>query len=247
MLNLLSNRGRLMNFLAIMGFCALLAALLWPAMTTSDRPSSRTQCKNSLKQIGLALHNVHDAQHSFPARHSGEPAQSWRLALLPWLDETELYRSYRPDRAWDAAENAEFARRKVGVYQCPSQKKHTDATKRWLTSYAVVYGPHCLWQDEGAPTLSQITDGAANTIVIVEACRQNIVWNEPRDIDGTQTPFTITSSGQKSPLGICSSHHLGGVNVLLADGTVRFLSQRIDPRTLAALLTVDGGETLGDW
>lgn len=85
--------------------------------------------------------------------------------------------------------------------------------------------------------------------MVVEACGMNIIWNEPRDIDLTTTPIAVNLPGKPrhhSP-AMVSSLHKGGGNVLFADGTIRFISQTIDPKVLQALTTARGGEPVGDF
>jgi prepilin-type processing-associated H-X9-DG protein len=110
--------------------------------------------------------------------------------------------------------------------------------------------PKGIWRNDRQPLpLGKIKDGSSNTIAVMEACGQNIVWNEPRDLDGTTTPAAINLRGKTrydSP-AMMSSLHQGGAHVLLADGTVRFISQDIDPQTLKALVSADGGERIGEW
>ncbi|MFN0054259.1 MAG: DUF1559 domain-containing protein, partial [Planctomycetales bacterium] len=93
-----------MGILLLIGGCALavllvcggiLAALLLPAVQQAREAARRTQCKNNLHQIGLALHNYHDAFNSFPPAYipdaSGRPMHSWRVLILPFLDQAPLY------------------------------------------------------------------------------------------------------------------------------------------------------------
>jgi prepilin-type processing-associated H-X9-DG protein len=113
-----------------------------------------------------------------------------------------------------------------------------------------MYGPNGIWRNDrtGLP-ISKFKDGTSNTIAVMEACGQNIVWNEPRDLDGTTTPAAINLRGDtrtESP-AMASSLHVGGAHVLMADGSVRFVSQNIYPKTLQALVSADSGDIVGEW
>ena len=88
-----------LGYVIIVGIVALvLIALLLPAVQSAREASPRTNCKNNLKQIGLALHNYHDAYGSFPPAWTtdadGRPLLSWRVLLLPFLDEAPLYEEF---------------------------------------------------------------------------------------------------------------------------------------------------------
>lgn len=246
------RRGGGVLLQALVGTACLfiLIALMLPAQRRAREAARRTQCKNHLKQIGLALHNYHDVYASLPPQRFHEPPQSWRVWMLPWVDHAHVFNQYHRDRAWDSPENAEFAQMKIPSYQCPSQKHVRDDQDRFLTSYALMYGPQNIWRDNRqALALSKIYDGTSNTIAVMEACGQNIAWNEPRDLDAATTPVAVNLRGDQrfeSP-AMASSLHVGGANVLMADGSVRFVSQNIKQQTLQALVTADGGETVGDW
>ena len=89
---------------------ALLFAFLVP-VTRQARPAARqTQCRNNLKQIGLALHNYADEWKVFPPAYTvdanGKPLHSWRTLLLPYLDQSPLYNRIDFSKAWDDPANA---------------------------------------------------------------------------------------------------------------------------------------------
>ena len=75
---------------------------------------------NNLKQIGLALHNYHDAHGKFPTNvygPKGEPLLSWRVHLLPYLEEDNLYKQFKMDEAWDGPNNKELIEKMPKVYR----------------------------------------------------------------------------------------------------------------------------------
>ncbi len=77
-----------------------------PAVFASRSAAHRAQCTNNLKQIALAYHNVHSATNTFPppaiADKDGKPLLSWRVAILPYVEQQELYNKFKLDEPWDS-------------------------------------------------------------------------------------------------------------------------------------------------
>jgi prepilin-type processing-associated H-X9-DG protein len=219
--------------------CMLLALLL-PAVQQAREAARRAQCKNNLKQIGLALHNYHDTFKLFPAAHlndlEGEPKLSWRVSILPFLGEDGRYNAYQFDDAWDSPLNSGLLNPLPVVYGCPS---HTIPGST-STAYATITGTNTILGDGQCLPLRDVKDGTSNTLMVVEACGLNIPWMKPQDIDAA------TVKGVGDPNG-ASSKHSGGSHVLMGDGSVRFISNNIDPKIYQALITRDGGEAVSDF
>jgi len=228
-------------FGAVLLCSGILIALLLPAVQAAREAARRSQCSNNLKQIGLAMHNYHDAYGSFPPAfvpdEDGRPMHSWRVLILPYLEQGYLYEQYNFDEPWDSPANLALARSMPNVFQCPS-----GATGLAETSYAVIEGPGALFDGPDAFKLRDVTDGTSNTIMVVEVAGAGIQWTEPRDIDLEQ--FALRIGG---PSGGIRSEHPGGANAVIADGSVRFLADSIDPTTLEALITKGGGENVGSF
>jgi prepilin-type processing-associated H-X9-DG protein len=208
--------------------------------------AKRSQCKNNLKQIGLALHNYHDRYGCFPpafiADGKGRPMHSWRVLLLPYLDQGPLYNLYRFDEPWDGPNNRKLADRSVEVYHCPEGLKKTSPASEW-TSYVAVVGPNTAWPDSSSRALADFQDPTSETLLVVELADSGIHWMDPRDLHVVQmSPLISSQAGQ----GISSKHN-GGAQAVLADGSVRFFSQNLSGEAIHGLLTVNGGETIGDF
>jgi prepilin-type processing-associated H-X9-DG protein len=212
-------------------------ALLLPAVQAAREAARRSQCTNNLKQLALAMHNYHDAYQTFPpayiADEDGKPMHSWRVLLLPYLEQQGLYERYEFDEPWDSPANLALAQTVLDVYRCPSDPESMVPE----TNYVMIVGPGTLYEGEEPTSIADVTDGTSNTIMLVEVAGSGINWLEPRDLDIEQLSFQVNPPSGK---GI-HSHHPGGANVAFCDGSVRFLSDGIDPRTLEYLITIADG------
>ncbi len=218
-------------------------ALLLPAVQAAREAARRSQCSNNLKQLALAMHNYHDTYRCFPpaylADENGNPMHSWRVLILPFIEQQALYELYDFDQPWDSPANLSLAQTVIPAYQCPSDPSATGPE----TSYVMVVGPGTLYDGTEPTSLQDITDGTSNTIMLVEVTGAGINWSEPRDLDLEQIALQINApSGQGM-----GSKHPGGMNVAFCDGSVRFLSETIDPQTLERLITIDDGNPVGSF
>ncbi len=238
------RQKRIVGWMGAFVLICCVAAVCLPSFDNgAPQAARRTQCVNNLKLIILALQSYHDTYGSFPPAYvvheNGRPMHSWRVLILPFLEQDDLYDQYDFSEPWDEPNNSKLAARIPKVFQCPSNYNRGQSL---MTSYVVVVGPETAWLGEKARTLGDMKDGTSNTILVVEVADSGIHWMEPRDFHVLQMSTTINSpAGQ----GI-SSKHPGGAQVGLADGSTSFVPEDWTPQTLKALLTIDGGETI-DW
>jgi len=227
--------------LGLLMICAIPVALLLPAVQQAREAARRSQCKNNLKQIGLALHNYHDVYGSFPPAYipdaNGKPMHSWRVLILPFIDQAPLYAQYDFSEPWDSAKNSQLLARMPPVYACPSDPTSPGST---TTAYAAPVGKHCIFDGSRATKMGDIIDGTSNTLLVGEVSGAAIPWMKPDDVDISKTP----SIGAPGGFG---SRHVGGAHFLMGDGAVRFISSSIAQPTLDALYTRDGSEKIGDF
>ena len=235
------------------GFGALILFLILPKISDERNSTPRTLCKNNLKQIGLALHNFHDRHGRFPdsvVQTEDLPARSWRVELLPFLDQSREFNIYDKKSVWDSATNIPLSHRELRSYTCPAvpHLASQDSSGRWYSAYATLTGPQTAFPGGRGLSLEEFSDGTSNTALVVEACGQQIVWTEPRDIEISARNVGINLPGNqpdRSPAAWSSYHGRGtggGANSLQADGSVRFLSGDTDLRVLLAISTANGGE-----
>jgi len=219
-------------------------ALLLPAVQTAREAARRSACVNNLKQIALALHNYHDVYKCFPPAvttdKDGRPMHSWRVAIMPFLSGNPNFAQYDFNQPWDSPKNRALASVLTpgGICQCPSSPNPSSTE----TDYVMIVGKGTIG---GLPnekvTLADVTDGTANTILVVEVVGTGIQWMEPKDLSIEELSGRLNDGSGKC----ISSNHPGGVNVALADGSVRFLSNALPPQVLRRLILRNDGQAIG--
>jgi hypothetical protein len=220
---------------SIISNAPMLTALLLPAVQAGRGAARGAQSQNNLRQIGLALLNHHQARGSFPPAYTtgkdGKPLLSWRVHILPYLDQDALYKQFHLDEPWDSEHN------KALVAQMPATYKHpaSAVSGEGKTNYLTVRGEKTVFPGEKCIGLAEIRDGSSNTIMTVEVADESaVVWTKPDDFQ----------YDEKNPLKGLGGLSPDGFNAGFADGSVRFLSLSIDPKTLTALFTRNGGEAV---
>ena len=224
-------------------------AMLLPAVAKARQAATRTQSMNNLKQLGLAMHNYADVNKTFPPAvlygPDGKTPYSWRVALLPYLDQDALYRQYKFNEPWDSPDN------KLVLAKIPVVFRDTgDATDTTYSSYFAVTGPSTIFFGKEGAKINEITDGTSNTLMLVEA-KRDIPWTKPEDIPyaadvaAADAPTrNVSRYVTDAPLPKLGGHHADIFLAAFCDGSVRAISQKFDPAQLRKLLTRDGGELI---
>jgi hypothetical protein len=215
---------------------AALLALLLPAYETSREAAQRLRCANNLQQIALAFHNYHAANNAFPRpaimSEKGAALLSWRVAILPYIEQQELYNKFKQDEPWDSPHNKALLKEMPPTFVCPSQTR----VEPFTTTYRVFVGNGALFEKNKDIGVAAVTDGTANTIMVVEA-KEPIPWTKPDDLS-----FDPVAAPSLQGAG---SLHRGGFNASLANGSVRFIKSTIDLNVFRALITRAAGEVIG--
>ncbi len=213
----------------------VLVAMLLPAVQAAREAARRSVCTNNLKQIGLAMHNYHDANGHFPGTilsKDGKRLLSWRVAILPYIDQKSLYEKFKRDEPWDSPHNKALLDQMPTTFACPGRP-----SRPGMTSYRGFRGDGAFFQDGNDSKLDNITDGTANTIMVVEG-REDVPWTSP----DSDLPFELKAAPSLFGAG---SPHPGGFNALFADGSVRFLKTTISPEVFRALITRSARDVVG--
>ncbi len=221
----------------------ILVALLLPAVQAAREAARRSQCSNNLKQIALAFHNYHDVYGTLPPAYipdeDGKPMHSWRVLILPFMEQTRIYDQYRFDEPWDSSHNQAVTSVPLPAYNCPSDPGSASPSSM-TTNYMVVTGKGTVFEDAKAARFSDIADGTSNTLLVVEVAGTNTHWAAPVDLDAGNIAYPLGSGVPTSP----GSRHPGGMNTAFCDGSVHFLADSLAPQIFQALLSKAGGEAI---
>jgi hypothetical protein len=216
--------------------------------------------RSNLKQVGLAMHNFHDVHGALPPAvvygPDGKPWHSWRVLILPQLEQSALYEAYRFDEPWDGPNNKKLLDRMPQVYSDPAYGENPE----FYTHYAAATGPGAsftttgitltkgdekawtanLSRGGGALSFRDFTDGLSNTIMVGSVGpEQGIPWTKPEDVVFEKE---FPRPGEKGSFAAPyeSRGRRGGV-FLYGDGSVRTIRSDVDAETWQYLLTRNDG------
>ena len=154
---------------------------------------------------------------------------SWRVLILPYLEQQDLYDRYLMDEPWDGPNNSRLHDEIVSCYRCPSSSSDENCT-----DYVLITGEGTAFEDNQTNSYGDIGDGSSNTIAVTEIAESNIHWMQPQDIPKDEF---LGLGNTKVP-----TNHIGLRNVALFDGSTHSL--RIDAYTeeLKKLVLINDGE-----
>jgi len=223
---------------------AVLVALLLPAVQQARTAARRTQSKNNLKQIGLAMHNYHDVYSMFPPggiyTKNDEPYNAWMTSLLPFVEQANLYSQIDVNQPWTAPKNQPIFQSVIPAFLNPNIGPEVSKVVGGFgaSHYA---GNSQVLKNNGSVSFNKMTDGTSNTILAGEVSGGFMAWGDP---ENRRDPANGLGTAPNQFGGPAAQR---GVQMLLADGSVRFISENINPQTLKALASPDGKEQVGEF
>ena len=266
----------LIELLVVIAIIAVLIALLLPAVQQAREAGRRTQCRNNLHQMGIALHNYQDTHGCFPPGwiYRGCPDTvgvadgDWSgfAMLMPYLDERALFNATNFNQPCTSNANSTMVRKQLAQFFCPSHRSKGLDT---FTSGLKFSGADFRWNHAAAERTDSepvtYTNGQSNgfsqcSLTISEAGVQDGLSNTiavGENLQGhwargascciaTRASRKIRHSTEPGPRYTWSSMHPDGAVFLFGDGSAKFISDTVDMDVLRALMTASGGEAIGD-
>ena len=227
-------------------------AFLYPAVQESREAARRMTSASHLKGLGLAFHNYHDWHQyhgnldtflpAYSTDADGKPLHSWRVLILPFIEQQELYDKIRLDEPWDSEYNSQFHNKMPRFYHCISRP--AEELTKGLTPYQMVIGPDTISNGPNSTKPSDITRDKGDTLLFVEAS-VSVPWMKPVDLPQSALKNGVVSSvlrrGRPVVQGIGSPHyHLEylfgkrtvGAYVAMVDDSIHFFTVTMSPEEL---------------
>ena len=221
----------------------LVFLLLFPCLQKIRNGERWVYSANSLRQIGYAFQSYHEVNEKLPpAAIRGEMGQdllSWRVAILPYIEQDILHKQFRLDESWDSHPNKPLSETTPRCYV----PVFGGSDNPGLTRYQVLVGPGTAFERPGL-TWTDFSDGRGSTLLIAEA-EVPVVWSKPVDMAYNPAgPLPRLGAGYTKPVHfLCRevNRHPGFV-ACFADGSARFIRGSTDESVVRALITRNGGE-----
>lgn len=207
----------------------------------NDFQAEKDETMNRFRQLSLAMLNYQDSRKAFPSpwvwgrsadRSKRGPALSWRVAILPYLDQSVLYNKYDLESDWISEKNRPL------INAMPQHYRHASDISSSETRVHVITDPGSAFrvpkEDGRARGLSfrDLSDGASNTLLLIEAGPETAsLWTQP----------TAVKFEPKEPLKTLGTLPLTGFPAAMADGSVRWLAPDVDPEVFKAMVLVNDG------
>jgi hypothetical protein len=190
--------------------------------------------------VGLALLNYHDTHGRFPPAavcdEYGKPLYSWRVMVLPFIEQDALFNEFHLDEPWDSPHNIQLVEKMPRTYALPPRVAARMKAPLGHTVMHVFHGRGAAFEGNEGLRIADFTDGLSNTIMIIEA-GEPVPWTKPEELE----------YDPDQPLPPLRAPYKDLIRIQLGDGSTRTICpSKISETTLRAVITRNGNEKLGD-
>jgi hypothetical protein len=207
----------------------VMIALLLPAVQAAREAARRNMSMNNLKQQAVALQNFADTHGGVlpAAKNEGGSQLSWRVHILPYMEEQVLYSKFRLDEPWDSDHNKALIAQMPEAFKVPGGE-----FAEGETGYLAVTGEGTAFGDGSSGiSLRDFSDGTSRTIMVVETDKR-VPWTKPDD-------YALDPINPGQGLG---GVRRGGFLAMMGDARIIFVSDSEPPENVGSLMTRNGGE-----
>ncbi len=247
----LRGKGKAIAGISLGLFFSLLFFLVWSALRVPERSTMRMADANQLSQMAFAMENFESVYGYLPGSvptdkagvplvGKGKPQLSWRVQLLPFLEQDNLYNQFHRDEPWDSPNNKRLIPLMPKIYHHPmvdlSGEKGgmTDSSgeRRGMTVYRVFTGPRCAFRpgSDKLMHLSDIVDGRSNTILIAESA-EPVIWTKPEEME----------YDANQPVPKLGEYFRGRYQFVMFDGSIRTVPTSFSEKKLREAIVIDDG------
>ena len=250
-------RPTLMEWIVIAGIIVVLLGLLLPAFEEASESFRITACRGHIGDLAKAIGNKIKKDGALPQAvvrdKEGQPLHSWRVSVLPFMEQQPLFDKYDWTQPWDGPINQRLVM--TGDFFACYRYPNSGFTLG-QTNFFAILGSQTAWPTDRGLSASELTDGAGNTILLLEVYGLGVPWRKPRDLSFDEALELLMGSAPDR-----LAHHRydkpgyfyhtppktsRGVHAAFADGTVRFLPVPLPEEMVQAMLTANAGDEV-DW
>lgn len=231
---ILNQDSKYLSELSAVQMVGVMSALVLPAVQQARIAARRMSSANNLRQLTLSLLNYEATYRKVPSaaildKTTKIPLLSWRVAILPFIEEQALYDQFHLDEAWDSPHNIQLLDKMPATFKCPNV-----SLAPGYTNYLAVSGPDFAMPLDVALPLATFLDGTSNTAVLVESAAGSAVpWTAPQDFTPTEAdPFKALTPFVNP----------AGFHVAMMDCSVQFIPKGFEPSKLWRLFTRAGSD-----
>jgi hypothetical protein len=239
-------RKRTVAVVAAAATCLLCCVPLFSCAWQPSDDAPWTGPAYSLKSIGRALRLYHESHGHLPPAvvrdNDGRPLYSWRVLLLPYLEDDDRFAGFRADEPWDSPRNRPLAETTPGCYL--PYFMYAPRVVPGMTRFQALVGPGTAFERDGL-TWEDFLDGRGSTLLVVEG--DPVPWSKPADVEydpARPLPRLEGAYAKPARLLCLKVWDRPGFNAVFADGTTMFIRRSTDERVLRALITRNGGEAV---
>jgi hypothetical protein len=198
----------------------------------------RNHRMSNVRQLMIGMLNYESARRTLPPAAirdiEGRPLLSWRVAILPYIGEKALYDQFRLNEPWDSPHNLPLVKRMPEMYRDPNPRIAALAGEG-KTTFQVPVGPETIFNKNEGARFSEVIDGPARTIMLVEVVPERAVeWTKPADWE----------VDMQNPLDGVKRTDRDRITAGFGDGHVEAMRQSIDPKAFRTLLTRAGKDSV---